>query len=81
MWSHSSDTIDVQALLNLRDVVGQDSVYFDLPEEQKKEFDEAKAAEDSAAAPSFQFFPQNASAWATAGIALASALAALYLYD
>lgn len=81
VWSSSSDTIDVQALLSLRDAVGNDSVYFDLPEEQKEEFDEAKKAEENAAAPSFQILPANASAWATAAIALGSALAALYLYD
>ncbi|XP_068227081.1 protein FAM151B [Palaemon carinicauda] len=81
VWSSSSDTIDVQALLALRDAIGNDSVYFDLPEEQKKEFDEAKKAEERAGAPSFRILPTNASGWATAAIALGSALAALYLYD
>nr|XP_045596747.1 protein FAM151B-like isoform X1 [Procambarus clarkii] len=81
VWSSPSDDIDVQALVALRDNIGHDSVYFDLPEDQQKAFDEAKQKESNTAAVKFQFLPQNASAWATVGVALASALAALYLYE
>lgn len=81
VWSSASDDIDVQALIALRDNVGHDVVYFDLPEKQQKAFDEAKAKSLISAAAKFNFFPQNINAWATAGVALASALAALYLYE
>ncbi|KAG7161241.1 protein FAM151B-like isoform X2 [Homarus americanus] len=81
VWSSPSDDIDVQALIALRENVGSDTVYFDLPEDQQKAFDEVKDRESSTSAARFQFLPQNTSAWATAGVALASALAALYLYE
>ncbi|XP_071519735.1 protein FAM151B isoform X2 [Panulirus ornatus] len=81
VWSASSDDIDVHALVVLRDNIGPDSVYFDLPEDQQKAFDEAKDREANSATKKFQFLPNNTLAWASAGIALATALTTLYMYD
>lgn len=71
----------MHALVVLRDNVGPDAVYIDLPEDQQKAFDEAKDREGNTAIKKFQFLPNNAVAWASAGIALATALTTLYMYD
>ncbi|KAK7069768.1 hypothetical protein SK128_015090 [Halocaridina rubra] len=80
VWSSESDTVDIQALLALRSLIGHDAVYYDLPEDQKKAFEEARDAQSSSE-PSFRFWPSNTSALVTVGVALASALASLYLYE
>ncbi|XP_042868540.1 protein FAM151B-like [Penaeus japonicus] len=80
IWSSESDKVDVVDLITLSDNVGEDAVYVDLPDDQMKEFVEAKNAGNNAAV-GFQFLPSNVSVWATTGIALATALAALYFYD
>ncbi|CAL4173169.1 unnamed protein product, partial [Meganyctiphanes norvegica] len=42
VWSSASDSVNISALLMLRDRVGHDVVYYDLPEDQQNEFDNMK---------------------------------------
>lgn len=81
IWSSESDKIEVLDLMTLRDNVGEDAVYVDLPEDQMKEFEEAKNGGEGNGAVGFQLLPSNVSVWVTTGVAIATALAALYLYD
>ncbi|XP_069989992.1 protein FAM151B isoform X2 [Penaeus vannamei] len=81
IWSSENDKIEVLDLITLRDNVGEDAVYVDLPEDQMKEFEEAKNGGEGNGAVGFQLLPSNTSVWVTTGVAIATALAALYLYD
>ncbi|XP_077508393.1 uncharacterized protein LOC144119711 [Amblyomma americanum] len=44
VWSSTSDTWSTQALVKLRRVLPWSAVYYDLPSDQKQDFDHAKAA-------------------------------------
>jgi len=81
VWSSSDDTIDVTAILSLREKIGLDALYVDLPEEQQKEFEVAKSAEANAAEPTYALFPPATSLYATAAVGVASLLLTLYYYD
>lgn len=85
MWSAPTDDFDPQAILALQDVVGMDAMYLDLPDEQMEALEEARVREEehesmSKEAASGSAFPIT-TITTTAVIALASALAALYLYN
>ncbi|XP_076046295.1 protein FAM151B isoform X2 [Oratosquilla oratoria] len=42
VWSAETDSVDMQGLVALRNNIGHDVVYYDLPEEQQKAFEAAK---------------------------------------
>jgi len=81
IWSSPDDTIDVTTLLTLREKLGLDAVFVDLPSSQAAEFEVAKSAEDTAAEPTYAFFPPASSLYATAAVGVASLLLTLYYYD
>lgn len=85
VWSSPTDDFDPQAIMALQDVVGMDAMYLDLPDEQMEALEEARVREEeqenmNQEAASGNAFPITTIA-TTAAIALASALAALYLYN
>lgn len=85
MWSSPTDDFDPPAIMALQDLVGMDALYLDLPDEQMEALEEARLREEeqenmSQEAASSNTFPITTVA-TTAAIALASALAALYLYN
>jgi len=81
VWSSSDDTIDVTTLMSLREKIGLDALFVDLPEEQQKEFEVAKSVEANASEPTYAFFPPATSLYATAAVGVASLLLTLYYYD
>ncbi|XP_050702468.1 protein FAM151B-like [Eriocheir sinensis] len=85
IWSSPQDPFDPEAIKTLVDILGHNAVYLDLPETQMTQYRDvaaaAAAAEGASKGAPFCLLPTSASAWASVGMALATALAALYLYE
>ncbi|XP_063853732.1 protein FAM151B-like isoform X1 [Scylla paramamosain] len=83
IWSLESDPFDPLAIVTLRDLLGADAVFLDLPETQMTQYLEVSSSEGKGATgevTSASLLPTS-SILATVGMVLCSALAALYLYE
>jgi len=76
VWSSASDDVDVDGLVQLQERLGVEYVYFDLPEEQMPSFEKARSRSGGGS-----LLSDSVGMMATAGIGVATALAALYLYE
>ena len=83
IWSAESDPFDPVTLVTLRDLLGAEAVYIDLPPSLLTQYKEVTAANMArkGGEGGASYLPTTASVLATVGMGLASALAALYLYE
>ncbi|XP_018020188.1 protein FAM151B isoform X2 [Hyalella azteca] len=83
VWSSESDEYNIEALVWLQDSVGADAVYYDLPPDQRAEFDKLRPAQTlgsaSSADPCVKIWPRGTVLWASLTAAL-GAVAAAYFY-